>query len=35
LLWYLGVAVAFILIIILLVAAEVPGADIVTKILSS
>jgi putative peptide zinc metalloprotease protein len=35
LLWYLGVAVAFILIIVLLVAAEVPGAEIVTKILSS
>ncbi len=35
LLWYLGVAAAFILIIMLLVAAEVPGAEIVTKILSS
>lgn len=35
LLWYIGVAVAFILIIMLLVAAQVPGAEIVTKILSS
>lgn len=35
LLWYLGVAAAFILIIILLVAAKVPGAEIVTTILSS
>lgn len=35
LLWYLGVAVAFIVIIMMLVAAQVPGAEIVTKILSS
>ncbi|GGY67653.1 hypothetical protein GCM10011613_09770 [Cellvibrio zantedeschiae] len=35
LLWYLGVALAFILIIMMLVAAQVPGAEIVTKILSS
>lgn len=35
LLWYIGLAVAFILIIMLLVAAQVPGAEIVTKILSS
>ncbi len=35
LLWYLGVAVSFILIIMLLVAAQVPGAEIITKILSS
>lgn len=35
LLWYLGVAVAFILIIVLLVEAQVPGAEIVTKVLSS
>lgn len=34
-LWYLGVAVAFIVIIVMLVAAQVPGADIVTKILSA
>lgn len=35
LLWYLGVAVAFIVIIMMLVAAQVPGAEIITKILSS
>lgn len=34
-LWYLGVAAAFVIIIVMLVAAQVPGADIVTKILSS
>ena len=35
LVWYLGVVLAFIAIIVLLVAAQVPGAEIVTKILSS
>lgn len=35
LVWYLAVALAFIAMIMLLVAAQVPGAEIVTKILSS
>ncbi len=35
LMWYLAVALAFIAMIVLLVAAQVPGAEIVTKILSS
>jgi len=35
LLWYLGVALAFIAMIVLLVEAKVPGAEIVTKILSA
>ena len=33
--WYLGVALAFILMIILLVEAKVPGAEIATKILAA
>lgn len=33
--WYLAVALAFIAMIVLLVVAQVPGAEIVTKILSS
>jgi len=35
LVWYLAVTLAFIAMIVLLVAAQVPGAEIVTKILSS
>lgn len=35
LVWYLAVALAFIAMIVLLVAAQVPGAEIATKILSS
>ncbi len=35
LLWYLGVSLAFIVMIMMLVAAQVPGAEIATKILSS
>lgn len=35
LLWYLLVSLAFVLIIVMLVAAQVPGAEIATKILSS
>jgi len=35
LLWYIAVAVAFIVMILMLVAAQVPGAEIATKILSS
>lgn len=35
LLWYLGVALVFIVMIMMLIAAKVPGAEIVTKILSS
>ncbi|RYG08303.1 MAG: hypothetical protein EOO07_25860 [Chitinophagaceae bacterium] len=35
LLWYVAVAVAFIVMILMLVAAQVPGAEIATKILSS
>lgn len=35
LVWYLAVILAFIAMIVLLVAAQVPGAEIVTKILSS